>query len=112
VAIGGWGSTSYGAMAGGSQDVVGRRYFSGARHDSPVDERPRRRSISSFYQLSVALVRLVEDLRPRMTPGSMFFNLLAAFPAFEVDLLRLRTREGMAIARPNGVSVATVRDCY
>jgi DNA invertase Pin-like site-specific DNA recombinase len=32
----------------------------------------------------------------------MFFNPLAAFAAFEVDLLRLRTREGMAIARPNG----------
>jgi DNA invertase Pin-like site-specific DNA recombinase len=30
----------------------------------------------------------------------MFFNLLAAFAGFEVDLLRPRTREGMAIARP------------
>jgi DNA invertase Pin-like site-specific DNA recombinase len=30
----------------------------------------------------------------------MFFNLLAAFAASEVELLR--TREGMAIARPNG----------
>ena len=27
--------------------------------------------------------------------GKMFFNILATFAEFEVDLLRLRTREGM-----------------
>jgi DNA invertase Pin-like site-specific DNA recombinase len=32
----------------------------------------------------------------------MFFNILATFAEFEVDLLRLRTREGMAIARAKG----------
>jgi DNA invertase Pin-like site-specific DNA recombinase len=32
----------------------------------------------------------------------MFFNVLATFAEFEVDLLRLRTREGMAIARAKG----------
>ena len=31
--------------------------------------------------------------------GKMFFNILATFAEFEVDLLRLRTREGMAVAR-------------
>jgi hypothetical protein len=31
-----------------------------------------------------------------------FFNILATFAEFEVDLLRMRTREGMAIARANG----------
>jgi DNA invertase Pin-like site-specific DNA recombinase len=31
--------------------------------------------------------------------GKMFFNILATFAEFEVDLLRIRTREGMAIAR-------------
>jgi DNA invertase Pin-like site-specific DNA recombinase len=36
------------------------------------------------------------------TPGFMFFNLLAAFAAFEVDLSRMRTRAGMAIAHANG----------
>jgi DNA invertase Pin-like site-specific DNA recombinase len=30
------------------------------------------------------------------------FELLATFAEFEVDLLRLRTREGMAVARANG----------
>ena len=34
--------------------------------------------------------------------GRMFFNTLATFAEFEVDLLRVRTREGMAIARANG----------
>jgi DNA invertase Pin-like site-specific DNA recombinase len=32
----------------------------------------------------------------------MFFNILATFADFEVDLLRLRTREGMAVARAKG----------
>lgn len=32
----------------------------------------------------------------------MFFNIIATFAEFEVDLLRMRTREGMAIARANG----------
>ncbi len=34
--------------------------------------------------------------------GKMFFNILATFAEFEVDLLRLRTREGMAIAKGRG----------
>jgi DNA invertase Pin-like site-specific DNA recombinase len=34
--------------------------------------------------------------------GKMFFNILATFAEFEVDLIRLRTREGMAMARAKG----------
>jgi len=34
--------------------------------------------------------------------GKMFFNILATFAEFEVDLLKLRTREGMAIAKERG----------
>jgi DNA invertase Pin-like site-specific DNA recombinase len=34
--------------------------------------------------------------------GKMFFNILATFAEFEVDLLRLRTQEGMAVARAKG----------
>jgi DNA invertase Pin-like site-specific DNA recombinase len=34
--------------------------------------------------------------------GKMFFNILATFAEFEVDLLKLRTREGMAIAKAKG----------
>jgi len=34
--------------------------------------------------------------------GQMFFTILATFAGFEADLIRLRTREGMAIARSRG----------
>ncbi|GAN46010.1 DNA invertase Pin-like site-specific DNA recombinase [Methylobacterium sp. PvP062] len=34
--------------------------------------------------------------------GKMFFNILATFAEFESDLIRLPTREGMAIARSRG----------
>jgi hypothetical protein len=39
---------------------------------------------------------------PNDPMGKKFFNILATFAEFEVDLLRLRTREGVAIARANG----------
>ena len=34
--------------------------------------------------------------------GKLFFNILATFAEFESDLIRLRTREGMAVARVKG----------
>ena len=34
--------------------------------------------------------------------GKMFFNILATFAEFESDLIRMRTREGMVIARAKG----------
>lgn len=34
--------------------------------------------------------------------GKLFFNILATFAEFEADLIRMRTREGMAIARSKG----------
>lgn len=34
--------------------------------------------------------------------GKMFFNILATFAEFESDMIRMRTREGMAIARAKG----------
>ncbi|GHE73612.1 invertase [Camelimonas fluminis] len=34
--------------------------------------------------------------------GRLFFNILATFAEFEADLIRMRTREGMAIARAKG----------
>lgn len=39
---------------------------------------------------------------PHDPMGKMFFNILATFAEFESDLIRLRTREGMAIARAKG----------
>ena len=34
--------------------------------------------------------------------GRMFFNIVATFAEFEADLIRMRNREGMAIARAKG----------
>ncbi len=38
--------------------------------------------------------------------GKMFFNIVATFAEFEADLLKMRTREGMAIAKAKGKIVA------
>ncbi|WP_460792805.1 helix-turn-helix domain-containing protein, partial [Nocardioides maradonensis] len=50
--------------------------------------------------VALALGRTVYD--PSDPMGKMFFNILATFAEFELDLIRLRTREGMAIARAQG----------
>ena len=34
--------------------------------------------------------------------GKLFINILATFAEFEVDLIRMRTREGMAVAGAQG----------
>ena len=39
---------------------------------------------------------------PADPAGKLFFNLLASFAEFEADLIKLRTREGMAVARAKG----------
>jgi len=39
---------------------------------------------------------------PNDPMGKLFFNILATFAEFESDLIRMRTREGMAIARAKG----------
>ena len=39
---------------------------------------------------------------PHDPMGRMFFNILATFAEFESDLIRMRTREGMALARARG----------
>ncbi|MFC4610509.1 recombinase family protein [Streptomyces maoxianensis] len=41
--------------------------------------------------------------------GRMFFNILATFAEFEVDLLRLRTREGMAVGGRRTVLIVMSR---
>ena len=39
---------------------------------------------------------------PEDPMGKLFFNILAIFAEFEAGLLRMRTREGMAVARAKG----------
>ena len=50
--------------------------------------------------VKLALGRALYD--PGDPMGKMFFNILATFAEFEADLIRMRTREGMAIARARG----------
>ena len=50
--------------------------------------------------MKLALGRTLYD--PGDPMGKMFFNILATFAEFEADLIRLHTREGMAIARAKG----------
>jgi DNA invertase Pin-like site-specific DNA recombinase len=51
-------------------------------------------------RVKLALGASVYD--PADPMGKMFFNILATFAEFESDLIRLRTREGMAVARARG----------
>jgi DNA invertase Pin-like site-specific DNA recombinase len=50
--------------------------------------------------VKLALGASVHD--PSDPMGKMFFNILATFAEFEADLIRMRTKEGMAIARAKG----------
>ncbi|MDC9615509.1 recombinase family protein [Xenorhabdus khoisanae] len=50
--------------------------------------------------VKLALGQSIYD--PTDPMGKMFFNIMATFAEFEVDLIRLRTKEGMAIARAKG----------
>ncbi|WP_300554423.1 recombinase family protein [Maricaulis sp.] len=64
---------------------------------------PDARAIADQLQkkgVRLALGASVYD--PTDPMGRMFFNILATFAEFEADLIRMRTREGMAIARAKG----------
>ena len=50
--------------------------------------------------MKLALGRTLYDPDDPMV--KMFFNILATFAEFEADLIRMRTREGMAIVRARG----------
>src|ERR1700759_1992121 len=50
--------------------------------------------------VKLSLGGIVHD--PRDPMGKMCFGILAGFAEFEVDLLRARTREGMAVAKAKG----------
>lgn len=64
---------------------------------------PDAREIADALQargVKLALGNSLYDPADQM--GKMFFNVMATFADFEGDLIRLRTREGMAIARAKG----------
>ena len=64
---------------------------------------PDARSIAEELEklgVKLALGKQVYD--PTDPIGRMFFNIVATFAEFESDLIRLRTREGMKIAKAKG----------
>ena len=64
---------------------------------------PDARAIADLLQergVKLAFGRTLYD--PDDPMGKMFFKILATFAEFEADLIRMRTREGMAIARARG----------
>lgn len=64
---------------------------------------PDARDIADAQQArGVKLALGINIYDPTDPMGKMFFNILATFAEFEGDLIRLRTREGMAIARAKG----------
>ena len=61
------------------------------------------RAIADLLRERAATLALGRALyEPDDPMGKMFFNILATFAEFEADLIRMRTREGMAIARARG----------
>ena len=50
--------------------------------------------------VALALGRQIHD--PSDPMGKMFFNILDTFAEFEADLIRMRTREGMKVAKAKG----------
>jgi DNA invertase Pin-like site-specific DNA recombinase len=61
-----------------------------------------RQIADSLVERGVKLALGTSVYDPADPMGKMFFNILATFAEFEADLIRMRTREGMAIARAKG----------
>ncbi|HAS6027245.1 recombinase family protein [Vibrio vulnificus] len=64
---------------------------------------PDAKGIADILQARSAKFALGDNIYDPADPmGKMFFNILATFAEFEGDLIRLRTKEGMAVARSKG----------
>ncbi len=64
---------------------------------------PDARAIADALAARGVRLQLASNVHDPHDPmGRMFFNILATFAEFEADLIRLRTREGMAVARARG----------
>ena len=64
---------------------------------------PDARAIADRLAARGVKLALGQSLHDPADPiGKLFFNILATFAEFEADLIRMRTREGMAIARAKG----------
>ena len=78
----------------GGQDYCRHHIIKAAVAAGVITDRLRERDVK------LALGRALYD--PGDPMGKLFFNILATFAEFEADLIRMRTREGMAIARARG----------
>src|SRR4051812_11920152 len=71
--------------------------------DRPARSVPDARTIADALVARGVKLALGSSVYDPVDPmGKMFFNILATFAEFEADLIRLRTREGMAVARARG----------
>jgi len=58
--------------------------------------------LSELEERQVALEVVEQNIDTTTPEGRLFFTMVAAFSSFESDLLRARTREGLASARARG----------
>ena len=64
---------------------------------------PDARAIADELKVKGVKLQLGSSVHDPDDPmGKMFFNILATFAEFESDLIRMRTKEGMAVARAKG----------
>lgn len=64
---------------------------------------PDARSIGDSLADRGVRLQIAQSVHDPTDPmGKMFFNILATFAEFEADLIRHRTREGMAVAQAKG----------
>jgi Resolvase, N terminal domain len=92
----------------------GPRRREGRRDPRGTQAGPAARSVPDARDIGDSLV--ARGVKPSLSGtiydptdpmGKKFFNILATFAEFEVDLLRLRTREGMATPRPRANCAAS-----
>lgn len=77
-----------------------RRIPFGLPRDCPLGDARAIADQLLVRDVKLALGTTIHD--PTDPMGKMFFNILATFAEFESDLIRMRTREGMAVARAKG----------